>query len=1305
MDAQNKTLPAKLVPQADRLERVIELVRAYAGEGEHGLDNWNERDAHYYAQAARILALLDANDIPTALGHNAAAQSGDALTSALIQAFETSEIGRRWVAWSGVHCLRQVDPTSACEFLNQTTDLAGSTAVRRGAVLGRWHEELFADAAAAVKATSDPSLPDIVASLLDQPVDHPDLPTRMVNWVENHSIRSYRELVAFGLDELLSQRNLGRKTVRETKELVERFTGMAWDDLRSGNAPAEPDEAIPLEKLSWAQLAARMPPCVRDLPLDKVKLPTRMKNHAAANGLCTVWDIAAIPQQKLASEPNLGRKSIVGTRVVFVDLIRNPPSEVVPPSLDDYPSFWELWRAQLARLKAIERMVVTLRSGYSGESRTLAEVGDLLGFTRERARQLEARAITELHSDRWWLDATRTSLEQALGEGLVSFDDLQQDPWWAGLTDHELAFSYFLVRLLDADLHIVEVDGDRFLSAANEQQVDQAWRGLCDDVANLVFPVELEEIKRITGQHASLLGSGFERLFWTRLRDHLRTENSEDQVYGFGSTRAAEVIAFLRSCRQPVKMMDLWAMFGRFHPPDELLYVERGVVTLPECVPDFNKWMKRLVPLCVAIMRDDERERQWSAVELLDELRQSARLPDWLGHWHLAGMLKRSEEVNYLGRLRVALPEHGASEERIHIEPLLLRLLSETSQPVPIQDLLAAAQEHISIPELTYTMMVKRPPFVQVDEQRIGLIERDVPGGAEAIAMFEDALAEALGQRQSGMSPTVLTHFLGGISDTHKKWSWWMARSILRGDDRFRLSQSGSVGLSEWDDVRVPTRAELLLACLNEDNDRTSVAKIQGRITELYGRCPSRTQVGLLANQLGARMSGPVVSRIEAQSDDGSIIERLQGIPTEAAPILRDLLAERPIALDTLRDSVEQHLADIQDAARDNEFIDLEEARELATKCLELLDLVEGDEGGSERRQLIQAAARYFAMSDDAESDFCLGGLDDDLAVVGAISGLIAAEPLPSREASDSPEAELSDNSEASAIRIPGRSESSLTEGDVPFVLTSGTAAGDPSNSFPILELAEAAIRGEGATPIAWCQPGCRRDPSNWLFVAAVATHRTDGPKQSWCLFQWLRNTPPVGRWLLVRTPGVVAPETGSEYCVRYWKQEETSIQLKLREGVEPLLLPDAVHLVPVAELVETLSRDERTGRFTSRVLHRLPSPGERTATRSTTILSASYDPVEQTMDLEFRDRTVHRYFDVPNAVFSDLLIAGRTGAFFQKNVRGKYRSERLHDDTAPPPTPLVCGVPALKTRSNSSGQRRRRVGGRGGRWGSPEDQ
>jgi len=65
------------------------------------------------------------------------------------------------------------------------------------------------------------------------------------------------------------------------------------------------------------------------------------------------------------------------------------------------PGFADALNAALADLTPQEREVITLRYGLNGgEPRTLAEIGERWGVSRERVRQIEARAMRRLrHPD------------------------------------------------------------------------------------------------------------------------------------------------------------------------------------------------------------------------------------------------------------------------------------------------------------------------------------------------------------------------------------------------------------------------------------------------------------------------------------------------------------------------------------------------------------------------------------------------------------------------------------------------------------------------------------------------------------------------------------------------------------------------------------------------------------------------------------------------------------------------------------------------------------------------------------------
>jgi hypothetical protein len=68
----------------------------------------------------------------------------------------------------------------------------------------------------------------------------------------------------------------------------------------------------------------------------------------------------------------------------------------------------------------------------------------------------------------------------------------------------------------------------------------------------------------------------------------------------------------------------------------------------------------------------------------------------------------------------------------------------------------------------------------------------------------------------------------------------------------------------------------------------------------------------------------------------------------------------------------------------------------------------------------------------------------------------------------------------------------------------------------------------------------------------------------------------------------------------------------------------------------------------------------DRIALDSRTLATAGYDDPSATMELEFVEGRVYRYFVVPRSVFDALLSADSIGRFFQENIRDVYPYERI---------------------------------------------
>lgn len=65
------------------------------------------------------------------------------------------------------------------------------------------------------------------------------------------------------------------------------------------------------------------------------------------------------------------------------------------------------------------------------------------------------------------------------------------------------------------------------------------------------------------------------------------------------------------------------------------------------------------------------------------------------------------------------------------------------------------------------------------------------------------------------------------------------------------------------------------------------------------------------------------------------------------------------------------------------------------------------------------------------------------------------------------------------------------------------------------------------------------------------------------------------------------------------------------------------------------------------------------TALNSSMLVAATYAS-DGILELAFRNRTIYRYFAVPPAIFLDLIAAPSQGAYFNRNIRNRFRYQRV---------------------------------------------
>ncbi|WP_110519542.1 KTSC domain-containing protein [Herpetosiphon llansteffanensis] len=63
----------------------------------------------------------------------------------------------------------------------------------------------------------------------------------------------------------------------------------------------------------------------------------------------------------------------------------------------------------------------------------------------------------------------------------------------------------------------------------------------------------------------------------------------------------------------------------------------------------------------------------------------------------------------------------------------------------------------------------------------------------------------------------------------------------------------------------------------------------------------------------------------------------------------------------------------------------------------------------------------------------------------------------------------------------------------------------------------------------------------------------------------------------------------------------------------------------------------------------------KRTPVDSSNLASVGYDATNQTLEIEFQNRSIYQYSNVPESVYRELMQADSHGTYFNQNIKGAY--------------------------------------------------
>ena len=247
-------------------------------------------------------------------------------------------------------------------------------------------------------------------ALQKTPVNSIQWSVRTKNVINQQGLQQLADLCQFSSEEWLSFRNFGRTSLIELQErLTETVKHLRanLDMLDPSDEPPtpSPEHFVEMQSVFIPLLNIRVSGqtwiALQNRSVHQLTWSVRTKNILFAQDFKTLAEIAELTPKQWLKFRNFGRKSFTEIQETVNKVIANP--DVLDPKADhsvevsQIRTLTELGHVVFQCLQIRQQEVVKYYHGYDGTPKNLQQIGEILGITRERVRQIKKTVNTKIN--------------------------------------------------------------------------------------------------------------------------------------------------------------------------------------------------------------------------------------------------------------------------------------------------------------------------------------------------------------------------------------------------------------------------------------------------------------------------------------------------------------------------------------------------------------------------------------------------------------------------------------------------------------------------------------------------------------------------------------------------------------------------------------------------------------------------------------------------------------------------------------------------------------------------------------------
>lgn len=668
-------------------------------------------------------------------------------------------------------------------------------------------------------------------------------------------------------------------------------------ELRSANIKDEAAYLINEDQLSWkaryrsglfryarmiageeqdpCAIVRAAPPWIQSLALEHVDLTVRLANVFQRAGFSRVGDIARVTLDDLFAMQNFGRKCVADLNSVLLDALDKGPKNngeqsVVLHDVDTGRTGSASLLSEIHRTLALcdsrQRDILERRMGFGRPSETLQALGEDYAITRERIRQIEAKAIKRIIRQENWDDLLTAKMERLLSDRQYPLPVLgleAVDAWFAGISAEMEVLRYTLSNFCGNRVSIVNIGGvdyigfldqDGWIKAVSEADrilqyaSGKGWEE--QRITELLNPVLPEKAKE------------FRSLLWDEMSRKCHFSSDSDSIrtlvsYGRSVERAVEAVLFdadtplhyheifLRLQQKTPETIDIRRVHSAAAGVGILL--GRGVFGLEKHLNISSDDLMKISDEASSVILAASDTRQWHAAELLGDLIERG-FSGSFDKYVVDYALKKASGLKRLGRMAwVRASATTSAAERLEVREAVLSLVVDAGRPLSTSEIrqrLVAMRGVNDVFQFSFS-----DPLIRLGVGVWGLNDRDVPIARADQPDLINHLISCLEQKGSGIHASEVGSYLLPV---WKDVPQQIVFSLGVTDPKLRVSVGQFLYLAEWGGPRRETVFQIVQRLVDNTTGKFASEDI---IRSLKAECTlafDSSQVSACINSAGA---------------------------------------------------------------------------------------------------------------------------------------------------------------------------------------------------------------------------------------------------------------------------------------------------------------------------------------------------------------------------------------------------------------------------------------------------------------------